>query len=53
MQFEALLEDADDIEMHIESLTGNQVRVETISMAGLPKRERLCHRGLQVKTRCS
>ena len=49
MQFEVLLEDADDIEMHIESLTGNQMRVETISMAGLPKRKDYALR-LQVKT---
>ena len=49
IQFEVLLEDADDIEMHIESLTGNQMRVETISMAGLPKRKDYALR-LQVKT---
>lgn len=48
-QFEVLLEDAEDIEIHIESLTENQMCVETISMEGLPKRKGYALR-LQVKT---
>lgn len=37
-EFELLLENADDMELHIESLAGTQMRVERISLEGLPKR---------------
>ena len=36
--------------MHIESLTGNQMRVETISMAKGCQREKIMQLRLQVKT---
>ncbi len=36
--FEILLGDADDIEIHVESLAGNDMRVEKVSMKGMPKR---------------
>ncbi|MGO5443661.1 DUF5716 family protein [Faecalimonas sp. LCP19S3_D12] len=49
MQFEVLLEEVEDIEIHIESLTGNEMRVETVSMEELPKRKDYALR-LQVKT---
>ena len=45
---EILLENTDDIEIHIESLMGNSVRVERISLDGLPKRKNYTLR-LQVK----
>ena len=48
MQFEVLLEEVEDIEIHIESLTGNEMRVETVSMEELPKRKDYALR-LQVK----
>lgn len=47
-QFEILLENTDDIEIHIESLVGADMKVEKISMAGLPKRNNYTLR-LQVK----
>ncbi len=47
-QFEILLENTDDIEIHIESLVGADMKVEKISMAGLPKRKNYTLR-LQVK----
>lgn len=37
-QWEVLLEDTSDIEIHIETLTGEDLRVETISLEGLPQR---------------
>ena len=37
-QCELLLENNDDIEIHIESLANGEVRVERISLEGLPKR---------------
>ena len=39
-QCELLLENADDIEIHIESLAGSEMRVERISLDGLPKRKK-------------
>lgn len=48
-QFEILLENADDIEIHVESLVGAQMQVEKISLDGLPKRKNYTLR-LQVKT---
>ena len=47
-QCELLLEKADDIEIHIESLAGADLRVETVSLEGLPKRNNYTLR-LQVK----
>ena len=47
-QCEILLENADDIEIHIESLAGAEMRVERVSLAGLPKRKNYTLR-LQVK----
>lgn len=37
--WEVILEDASDIEIHIESLTGDDLRVETVSLEGLPERK--------------
>ena len=48
-QFEVLLEDTKDIEIHIESLVGTEMQVEKVSLEGLPKRENYTIR-LQVKT---
>ena len=48
-QFEILLENTDDIEIHIESLVGAEMKVERVSLAGLPKRNAYSTR-LQVKT---
>lgn len=48
MQCEILLEDAEDIEIHIEPLVGHQIQVEKVSMEGLPKRKDYALR-LQVK----
>ncbi len=39
MQCEVLLENLEDIEVHIESLTGTQMQVEHISLEGLPNRK--------------
>jgi len=47
-QCEILLENADDIEIHIESLAGAEMRVERIPLYGLPKRTNYTLR-LQVK----
>lgn len=47
-QYEILLENTDDIEIHIESLASAEMRVETISLDGLPKRNNYTLR-LQVK----
>lgn len=38
-QWEVLLEDTDDIEIHIESLVTGEWRVEMVSFAGMPKRK--------------
>ena len=46
--FELLLENTDDIEVHIESLAGAELQVERISLEGLPKRNNYTLR-LQVK----
>ena len=48
MQCELLLENTDDIEIHIESLVGAEMRVERVSLEGLPKRKNYTLR-LQVK----
>ncbi len=48
VSYELLLENADDIELHIESLAGADVRVERISLEGLPKRNNYTLR-LQIK----
>lgn len=48
-QYEILLENAEDIEIHIESLVGTEMKVEKISLEGLPKRANYTLR-LQVKT---
>lgn len=37
-QWEVLLEDTSDIEIHIESLISGELQAETVSLAGLPKR---------------
>lgn len=46
--FELLLENTDDIEIHIESLAGAELRVERVSLDGLPRRNNYTLR-LQVK----
>ena len=38
-KFEILLENTEDIEIHIESLAGSEMRVEKISLEGMPKRK--------------
>lgn len=38
-QWEVLLEDTSDIEVHIESLATGELQAETVSLAGLPKRK--------------
>ena len=48
-QFEILLENTDDIEIHIESLVGAEMKVERVPLAGLPKRKAYTIR-LQVNT---
>ena len=48
-QFEILLENTDDIEIHIESLVGAEMKVERVSLSGLPKRKAYTIR-LQVNT---
>ena len=48
MQCEILLENTDDIEIHIESLVGAEMRVERVALEGLPKRKNYTLR-LQVK----
>ena len=47
-QFEILLEDTSDIEIHVESLVGNEMKVEKVSLKGLPVRNSYTLR-LQVK----
>ena len=37
-QWEVILEDTSDIEIHIESLDGEDLKVETVSLEGLPER---------------
>ena len=37
-QWEVILEDASDIEVHVESLAGDELQVETVSLEGLPER---------------
>lgn len=37
-EWEVLLEDASDLEVHIESLAGEELQVEKISLKGLPER---------------
>ena len=46
--YELLLENTDDIEIHIESLAGAEMRVERVPLDGLPKRNNYTLR-LQVK----
>ena len=43
------MENADDIEIHVESLVGNEMQVEKVSLEGLPKRKDYTLR-LRVKT---
>lgn len=38
-QWEVLLEDTSDIEIHIESLSSGELQAETVSLAGLPERK--------------
>ncbi len=47
-QFEILLENTEDIEIHVESLVGADMQVEKVSLEGLPKRKDYTLR-LQVK----
>ena len=47
-QCEILLENTDDIEIHIESLVGNELQVVKVPMGGLPKRAKYTIR-LQVQ----
>lgn len=47
-QFEILLENTDDIEIHVESLVGADMKVEKVSLKGLPERKNYTLR-LQVK----
>lgn len=37
-EWEVLLEDTEDLEVHIESLTGEELQVEEVSLKGLPER---------------
>lgn len=48
-QCEVLLEDTQDIEIHIESLVTGKLRVETVSLDGLPERKNYAMR-LKVST---
>ena len=48
-QFEILLQNAEDIEIHVESLVGTDMQVEKVSLKGLPRRNNYTLR-LQVKT---
>lgn len=48
-QCEVLLEDTQDIEIHIESLMTGSLRVETVSLAGLPERKNYAVR-LRIRT---
>ena len=47
-KWEVLLENTDDIEIHIESLAGADMRVEHVPLTGLPKRKNYTLR-LQIK----
>ncbi len=38
-QWEVILEDASDIEIHVETLAGDELKVETVSLEGLPERK--------------
>lgn len=48
-QWEVLLEDTSDIEIHIESLAGGELQAETVSLAELPERKDYAMR-LQIET---
>lgn len=48
-QFEILLENTEDIEIHVESLVGADMKVEKVSLKGLPERNNYTLR-LQVQT---
>lgn len=48
-QWEVLLEDTSDIEIHIESLASGELQAETVSLAGLQERKDYALR-LQIKT---
>ena len=48
-QCEVLLEDNQDIEIHIESLVTGKLRVETVSLEGLPERKNYALR-LRIRT---
>ena len=48
-QCEVLLEDNQDIEIHIESLGTGKLRVETVSLGGLPERKNYALR-LRIRT---
>ena len=48
-QWDVLLEDTSDIEIHIESLASGELQAETVSLAGLPERKDYAMR-LQIKT---
>ncbi len=37
-QWEVILEDTSDIEIHVETLAGEELQVETVSLEGLPER---------------
>ena len=37
-QWEVILEDTSDIEIHVETLVGDELQVETVSLDGLPER---------------
>lgn len=37
-QWEVILEDTSDIEIHVETLAGEELQVETVSLEGLPNR---------------
>ena len=48
-QWEVLLEDTQDIEIHVESLATGNLRVETVSLDGLPERKNYALR-LRIST---
>ncbi len=48
-QWDVLLEDTSDIEIHIESLASGELEAETVSLSGLPKRRDYALR-LQIET---
>ena len=48
-QCEVLMEDTEDIEIYIESLVSEKVRVETVKFEGLPARKNYCLR-LKIST---